>query len=293
VVDLWIREFTRLLVRKFPTLAVKRNEYQAILTVDADEPFAYLGKNLLRNVGGLLKDITASHGTASERYKVVRHEKKDPFEVFDYISSVARSGNTAIKYFFPAGDHSKFDHNPGWKNEEYRGLVRRLAEEYDFGLHPSYYSAENAEMLGEEKKRLEIITGAKIHAARFHFIRQQLPFSYRHLISAGITEDWSMGYPEEPGFRAGAARSFMFYDLAEEKITSLRIYPFMVMDSTLHQHKKLSAEASESLVSGLMEECRKAGGLFVSLWHNTSLLETGEWKPWRNLFEKIMNARMA
>lgn len=292
VVDLWIREFTKILIRKFPAIAVKRNEYRAVLTVDSDEPFAYLGKNLLRSVGGLLKDFTASHGNASERYKVVRHEKKDPFEVFDYISHIAESNNTELRYFFPSGDHTKYDHNPSWKNEEYRELVRRLGRTFSIGLHPSYYSAENHEMIVEERKRLESMAGMKILASRFHFIRLKFPDAYRNLISAGISEDWSMGFPDEPGFRAGAARSFIFYDLGEERITSLRIFPFMLMDSCLHQYKKLSADESASIVSQLVEETRKAGGLFVSLWHNTSLLETAAWKPWRDLFENMMKPRV-
>ena len=38
---------------------------------------------------------------------------------------------------------------------------------------------------------------------------------------------------DEPGFRAGIARSFRFYDIIEDKITDLRIFPFQVMDVTL------------------------------------------------------------
>jgi signal transduction histidine kinase len=115
-----------------------------------------------------------------------------------------------------------------------------------------------------------------------------MPHSYRCLIKAGITEDYSMGYPEEPGFRAGIARPFFFYDVAGDIKTNLKIFPFQVMDGTLHQYKKLDAAASEAIIMNLMDQTRKAGGLFVSLWHNTSLLETPEWKSWRDLFESML-----
>ena len=62
--------------------------------------------------------------------------------------------------------------------------------------------------------------------SRFHYIKMHFPESYRNLITAGINEDYSMGYPEEPGFRAGIARPFYFYDIVEEKKCGLKITTF-------------------------------------------------------------------
>ena len=45
------------------------------------------------------------------------------------------------RFFFPVGDHSEYDKNPSWKNEEYRILICRMAEKYETGLHPSFYAA--------------------------------------------------------------------------------------------------------------------------------------------------------
>jgi hypothetical protein len=112
--------------------------------------------------------------------------------------------------------------------------------------------------------------------------------SYKILSEAGILEDYTMGFPEEPGFRAGIARPFMFYDLYEEKQTGLRIIPLQVMDATLYQYRKLDALAAEKVIMNLIAETRKAGGLFVSLWHNTSLIENAECEDWRKLFEKML-----
>jgi len=97
-----------------------------------------------------------------------------------------------------------------------------------------------------------------------------------------------MGYPEEPGFRAGIARPFLFYDLLEEVQTELTVVPFQIMDATLYQYKKLNPESAGEVIRNLINETRHAGGLFVSLWHNTSLLESSEWKEWRDLFEMML-----
>ena len=100
-----------------------------------------------------------------------------------------------------------------------------------------------------------------------------------------------MGFPDEPGFRAGIARPFMFYDLSEEKQTGLRIVPLQVMDATLYQYRKLDVRAAEEVIMKLIAETRKAGGLFVSLWHNTSLIENPECEDWRKLFEKMLKVQ--
>jgi hypothetical protein len=97
-----------------------------------------------------------------------------------------------------------------------------------------------------------------------------------------------MGFPDEPGFRAGIARPYFFYDLTEERQTDLKIIPFQVMDATLYQYKNLDPAASKVVIADLINRTRIAGGQFVSLWHNTSLLETPEWKEWRDLFESML-----
>jgi hypothetical protein len=51
---------------------------------------------------------------------------------------------------------------------------------------------------------------------------------------------------------------------------------------------KLDPEKSKEVILKLINETRKVGGLFVSIWHNTSLLDNEEWKGWREVFEFII-----
>jgi hypothetical protein len=292
VVDLWTKEFSRVLLKKFPTLAFKRNEFRSLLTVDIDEPFAYLGKNLFRSFGGLIHDLTAGKGTG-DRYKVVKHEMKDPYAVCDYIFGQIEAVKAEVKFFLPTGDNSKFDHNPSWKNDEYRDLIKMITGKYPYGLHPSFYAVTSEKIIVDELSRLRTITGTEISCSRFHYIRLFFPGTYSALAKIGIAEDYSMGFPDEPGFRAGIARPFRFYNIQEERQTDLKIIPFQVMDVTLMKYKGLNAVASENIINGLIDETRKAGGFFVSIWHNTSLLETPEGEEWRSLFEKTLKYQLS
>jgi hypothetical protein len=219
----------------------------------------------------------------------VIHEKKDPYQVFDYIMENIKKNNIETRFFFPVGDYSKYDKNPSWKNDEYRELITSVAAEYSIGLHPSYYAGADYSLLESELLRLKTIVSKEIISSRFHFLRLSVPVSYMNLFRASITEDYSMGYADEPGFRSGIARPYPFYNVREESQVNLKIIPFQVMDVTLYNYKKLDPSQSLEIILKLIGETRAAGGLFASIWHNTSLLESSEWKEWRTVFETMLN----
>jgi hypothetical protein len=285
VVDLWTRELAKVLLKKFPTLVFRRNEYKSLLTIDTDQPFAFLGKNIFRSIGGLFREKKGVHATLGDQYRIITKEEKDPFDIFDWVIEKIDKNNLDSRFFFPVGDNSVYDVNPSWKNREYRSLINKIAGRYQVGLHPSFIAGDDGELINTEVARLKAILGREIRLSRFHYIRLSMPGSYNKVIKAGISEDFSMGYPEEPGFRAGIARPFFFYNLSDDIQTNLRIVPFQVMDGTLYDYKKLDAESSMEIILKLITETRKVGGLFVSIWHNTSLLDNENCKSWREVFE--------
>jgi len=293
VIELWTRELAKSLLSRFQNMTFKRNVFSSILTIDIDQPFAYLGKDFFRSVGGLLQDVRHKAGKAGERYRTVAKGEKDPFDVFDYIFEMVEKNGTDIRFFIPTGNRSLYDKNPSWQNEDYRRLIIRIGQKYTVGLHPSFLASDGSEKLSDEKQRLQRIVSKDITLSRFHFIKIRFPDSYRNLIKARINEDYSMGYPEEPGFRAGISRPFYFYDILEDKKYRLKIIPFQVMDGTLSQYKGMTPEASAELISGMINETKKMGGLFVSIWHNTSLLEDAEGKRLRNAFELMLKLQTA
>ena len=288
VVDLWARELSKVLLKKFQTLTFRRNEFKALLTIDTDQPFAYLGKNLLSSIGGLFHDLTTGEGHPGDRYRIVVKGDKDPYEVFDYIVDNIQKYNADTRFFFPVGDHSKFDKNPSWKNAEYRKLINRISSKYKTGLHSSYYASGDSSLILSEISRLKAVLQREITMSCFHSIRFFMPYSYAEIKNAGITEDYSMGYPEEPGFRASIARPFYFYNISEDQQTSLKVIPFEIMDSTLYDYKGLDTVKSKEVIQNLINETRRAGGSFVSIWHNTSLLDGSVWQGWREVFEFML-----
>ncbi|HPT31911.1 MAG TPA: hypothetical protein PLW67_08725, partial [Prolixibacteraceae bacterium] len=116
----------------------------------------------------------------------------------------------------------------------------------------------------------------------------KMPDTYLHLTEAGITEDYSMGYPDLPGFRAGICTPFYFYDLTCEKVTPLKIFPFQVMEATFLQYLNLHPSGALEKIKTIMEEVKKTGGVFSAIWHNESLGNNGKMDRWKNVFEEMI-----
>ncbi len=285
VIDLWAREFARSLLKKFQTLAFRRNQFRALMTIDADEPFAYLGRSLAENISAFFHDISKKTGQASDRYGCITGKDKDPYDVFDYIIDEAGHFSCNAGFFFPVGDISHFDRNPDWRHPLYRKLISGIPPKYFTGIHPSYYSPDNEVLLTDEIARLRSIINRDVTESRFHYLRIRFPGTYRNLIRAGIFSDYSMGYSEETGFRAGIARPFFFYDVIADEQTPLKITPFQIMDLTLLETKGLNIDDAGAEIKTILNEVAGVGGTFVTIWHNTSLLDNDKCRNRRELFK--------
>jgi hypothetical protein len=293
VVELWAKAFANALVRKFQYLAFKRGDYKAIITVDVDEAFRYVGKGVYRNVMGFFKDLVSGVSGAGVRFNCLAKGAKDPYEVFDYILTTIGKKDYLTRFFIPVGNPSKMDDNPSWKNEKYRQLVKRIATVHLTGIHPSFYAATDLSRLRKEIQRLDLILGQSTRLSRFHYLRIRFPGSYKYLAEAGIMEDYSMGYSDEPGFRAGISRPFRFYNLADDNSSDLIITPFGFMDAMFYGENKNDPGKAMEIIGDLIRETRRAGGTFSTIWHNTTLLETDEGRRWRNVFEFMLESQKA
>ena len=136
-----------------------------------------------------------------------------------------------IIFFLSAKKPSGYDKNISPGKPAMRSLIAYHARGYTVGIHPSWQSGDEEAVLMEEVDELAEITGTPVKYSRQHYIRMNLPKTYRRLIDLGIDKDFSMGYGSANGFRASIASSFYWYDLKAEKKTSLLLFPFCFMDA--------------------------------------------------------------
>jgi len=144
-------------------------------------------------------------------------------------------------------------------------------------------------LLQTEKERLEYLTGTDIRSARQHFLKLHLPHTYRNLLNIGIKNDYTLGYPDAVGFRAGVCLPFVFFNLSQNKITDLTLYPLTAMDATFRYYLKYTPCQAMEAYDKLLEEVKKVNGMLVSLWHNDALSNDENWIGWQKVYRHLLN----
>lgn len=289
VVNIWAKKIKKAILEKYPLFIFPKKKYSFVPTIDVDNAYAYRGKGALRTLGGFARAIIKFDGDDfSKRTKVLSGKEKDPYDTYGFLDSLHQKYNLKPIFFFLLGDWNSMDKNLSHKSSKMKVLIKKISEHFEIGIHPSFQSHLFSDMIKTEISRLENISGKKIHKSRQHFLLLKFPETYRKIFYSGITDDYTMGYADALGFRAGICSPFQFYDLEKEQELPMIIHPFAVMDGTLNNYLKLSPEQGIEAVKNIVSEIKSVDGEFISIWHNETLSNWCEWKGWENLYEKII-----
>lgn len=283
--DRWASQINRFVDSSY----VKHQSRVSIIpTFDIDNTFAYKLKTGKRMILSLIKDVFLGDKTRIKERSEVLNGAADPYDTYTEIVSVGtRFPKTLI--FWLVGGRGKMDRNISIEDAQHQALIQSMTESIEVNLHPSYTSNGNIEIINKEKAKLELLTRSEITKSRQHFLRFKLPNTYRALIDAGFTDDYSMGFAEHVGFRSGTARSHFWFDLSGNKITSLIIHPFAYMDGTLNEYMKLSVEQSKYRITSMYREVEEFGGDFIFIWHNETIGDYGKWFGWSSVLQHTLN----
>jgi len=287
IVDQWLNYFKTIIKNRFAGIELKQNTFSAKTTIDVDSPWCYKNKGFLRNMAGFVRDMVfGNFNNTALRFKVLTNKIPDPWHNFKYINELYKNSSTGLLFFIHTGNYGKYDKTVNHKSKAFSGFVKYLDDNAEIGLHPSYKASNNKNILKNEIDRLSGITGKKVIKSRQHFLVFSMPAYYNMLIKLGIYQDYSMGFADMSGFRAGTSNPFVFFDLTANNETGLVIHPFAVMDRTLKTYQGQSAEKAFDTIKTIIENVKKVDGTFVSLWHNESIGNMFEWKGWLGVFNK-------
>lgn len=267
--------------------SIVKHQFKTIITFDIDSAWAIKNKGFFRSLLSDIKDLTKGR-CIRDKFMVRLNKINDPFDTFSIIKNTAKT-NKVICFFLMA-NWGKYDKNIHWKNKSFQSLIKNLSESCEIGIHPSYQSYLKPKIIQKEIKRLSDILNYKVFNSRQHFLKLTLPQTYQQLVELGITDDYTMGFADGYGFRAGTSFSFPFFDLSKNEITSLRLHPITYMDGTLNEYLKLNISEAIKVVYQLKKEVQNVGGLFIPLWHNETLNNKGKWQGWLSVFEANLHA---
>jgi hypothetical protein len=252
-----------------------------IPTFDIDIAFRFKGRSFRRQLASTLKYPKPIF----DRIRVWLGSK-DPFDPEHTVFHFIRKHEIEKAFVF-------------WLcSNRVRGVNRQIKRNYPLfgkrineskkiatvGIHPSM--TQRPELLWEEEKLwLEKTLMTSVVHSRQHFVHLLFPETYRNLLKMGVTDDWSMGFAEAAGFRAGTSYSFLWFDLIHNQTTSLRIHPFCIMDVTAKNYLNLTPFGAVDMGRSLKELVFLFGGSFTFIAHNESLSETEGWEDWLHVFE--------
>lgn len=289
VVNQWAIEILSILENRFGKLKRKAPHYSFVPTIDIDNAWAFQHKGFIRAGAGLISDLTnLKFRHFSQRLLVLCRLQQDPYDTYDYQLELIEKYKLNTIFFFLLGNFATFDRNVPYQNKHMQSLIKFVADIGEIGIHPSYASNSASPILQEEVHRLSGILHQEIHNSRQHFLKLNLPQTYHRLIECDITDDFTMGYAELPGFRASIASPFFFYDLDLEVETSLKIHPFAIMDGTLKDYLKIEPDQAAEIIDPLIQKVKAVDGTFISIWHNESFAENERWKGWRKVYEDLI-----
>lgn len=286
-----IHEWLQLLIKAIqaiqPDFTPKETQYAFYPTYDIDIPWAFRYRGLRGWARAGLDLILGNWSLVKARFQSLKNIKTDPFYCFESLRSKHKEHNISPLIFWLIGNPSKHDVNPNYRTNAFRNLIQQTNQWSQTGLHPSYLSNKKTKLLKTEKKRLENVIQQSITKSRQHFLCLQFPQTYRQLIEAGIQEDYTMGFADKIGYRAGTSEPFYWFDLEKNEVTSLKIYPFVAMDVTLKQYEGFSPKEAQEKLLDLQAYCKKNSLSFRTLWHNSSFSDLHGWKGWAKVYWKL------
>jgi Family of unknown function (DUF7033) len=251
------------------------NDFAFFLTHDVDRVDKWTFTEIKRRLKMIRNSGFRKHWgyffEALRKYK----SGQNPFWNFDWMKSLEEKlGFNSTWFFLPQGK-KHVDAYYSFDEERIRQLVKTLRAHGDeIGLHGTYGSRENLEVMRNNLAGVGKLSGHPVLASRQHWLSFKYPVTLQILEEAGITYDSSWGFADHFGWRNSYCLPFHPYDLKNDRMMQIWELPLNAMDVTFFQYMGLTFNEAMAGIKGMIETCKKYHGLFVLLWHNNHFDES-------------------
>jgi len=286
VVDIWALKVLKKLKERFPDLQSNQKKYTYTSVLDVTASHCYAHRGLARSFAGLFLDITGLRfKRVAERINVWFYPKKDPYNNYDWFIASHKKYDITCLYFFQFAAYSTFDKNVSTHNHKFIYLIKSISDYSKVSLSASYSSFGNVSLLKKEKKALSNVINRPVNSSRLRYNRVDIPLTYRDLVDAEFTDDYTMGYTHELGFRASTAHPFYFYDINLEVQQPIKIHPFAAHDYSFLKMK--DSEEIKAKLASLYEQVHQVNGNFTTVFSN-ELFGEANTVSWKKIYEHIL-----
>ena len=199
----------------------------------------------------------------------------DPFYTFPWLMEQdARVPDAEVIYFVKRTSGKGYDYPqyPLW-GKDWKQLKHMLRHNNVYlGVHGSYY--------------LDIPKIEYSRMYRTHYLRGSITH-LKHLAAAGYTDDFTMAFADQVGFRLQTSRAVRWINPYTYKLTNITLHPLIIMDRTLSNENYMDLTEDEAyfLCEQLIGKVRMHHGDLCLLWHNSNINDESYHK---SLYEKII-----
>lgn len=246
---------------------------------DADILFQYKHQSVFKNLRSLGGHLLRGRLFAiAHQIQVILAKRPDPYDNWASLWNFLHESGKQGVFFFSANEKQQGnDRQLSIHQSAVKTIMRECSRRGILGWHPSLQSTGSFSGMQQELRVLHTAIQQKMADVRFHYLRFQLPASYRWLIELGIQREYSMGYGAVNGFRASYADTFYWFDLERNQVTHLQVQPFCYMDTAAIYHQQWTPQKA---IDHLLQLQKNTRGVVkeLSLVFHPHCLAASEWR---------------
>lgn len=291
--DLAVELATRLERWRAPQ-PVDKPSWRVVVTHDIDLPVRWTRSGRRRAARRVRDELrsgrigAALRTAASLAASPITRRIGDPWDNLDRITRLERRYAARSTSYLLVGQHAPED-GDAQLHAAGAGYARTIADDR-IGLHGSYTASDEPGRLEQEIEQLHERTGARPVDHRFHYLRHRPVDAWPMLDQLGLRSDSSLGFAEQPGFRAGTAHPFRAWNHAADAPLELVVIPLAVMDASFDARYLDQGRAARLQTIRRVLRCvRDAGGSASLLIHNDRLCNVDD-DGWTSQYRVILSA---
>ncbi len=272
VIDIWAYKFKAALQIHFPkeNFPTRRFTTKNILAVS--EVYKYSKKGVVRNMVGGFQDLFSLNlKSFFTRIRTQLLLTRDPYDIYKKLLRYSKQRDIIWYFMFQLSDYSTHNKNVNHNSSKYHTLIKSMGDYGKIGLLLGYEAIFDIKILKKEKKRWENIANRDLEMALKDDYGLNLPQLYNNYDTLEIGHDYSMGYIDKIGFRAGTCSPFLYYDLNFERISPLLIHPAAFNSDTFKTHSFFEVK---TWLERLKKEVQAVDGQLLMLYKNSDFAET-------------------
>ena len=202
------------------------------------------------------KKFKGSIVTFTKYYLKSLFGRLDPYQTFSWLFNRNYFDKKII--FFMSGGTTQYDNLYDIEDFSLKKIFEfARSNDYEIGLHPSYAAYNDEKQFLKEKQKLETVIQNKITSSRQHILHYDIVNTPKVLEASGISKDYTLGFQDRIGFRAGTGFEFYLWNNFEDKKSSIKEVPLVIMDGCLLIEAEYSVEKAKEIYSLFFQENKR------------------------------------